>query len=423
MERPTQATADRFSRTLSNTVLKFHLDDCRSTLYAVDLAMDNLTPRTQQDYWESIKQRYSEHKTLYAQLCQDWSETPGGGDAERVNIKTKLAELRRMFQETGTRIERSDREYVRARGQYEQQKRQYFDDLCTNQEERDATAGRFYSDAQVRMGLSAMDVTRTHVLVTLAAYASTGGKPILEDVPFSAKEGELSSVKDIGSYVSLVDQQGRDFGVPLEIEYDRLHSLDGIIVTLAFARDPALNRRPAQLAVKPSPLGNRGPLALTMPSDQDSDRLARALGTGDLLLLGQSDASEQVDTETRVILCRREGMHLKVPVLLDIHGVDTKCSMLLDTGASVTVLAKSVYNKGLARPFAGLRTIRLKTANGPMTCPVDVLRVSTTAYTRTIPVALTNDSMSLLGANYFAGHRITIDLDRECVYIHPVEKQ
>jgi len=38
-------------------------------------------------------------------------------------------------------------------------------------------------------------------------------------------------------------------------------------------------------------------------------------------------------------------------------------------------------------------------------------------------VALTNDSVSLLGANYFAGHRITIDLERECIYVHPNEEK
>ena len=93
--------------------------------------------------------------------------------------------------------------------------------------------------------------------------------------------------------------------------------------------------------------------------------------------------------------------------------------MILDTGASVTVLAKSLYSQGIAKPLDSLPRLRMKTANGIITCPVDTLQISTSAYTNRIPVALTNDSISLLGANYFAGHRITIDLKNECIYIHP----
>ena len=150
---------------------------------------------------------------------------------------------------------------------------------------------------------------------------------------------------------------------------------------------------------------------------------ARGAELADLVKPGQVNAGGLASSGTQVIHCRRVGMHRKVPVRLDIHGVEVKCAMLLDTGASVTVLPKSVYRRGLARPLSGLRRIRLKTANGPMTCPVDRLHVSTTAYGRTLPVALTNDSVALLGANYFEGYRITIDLDRACIYVHPVEKQ
>ncbi len=69
--------------------------------------------------------------------------------------------------------------------------------------------------------------------------------------------------------------------------------------------------------------------------------------------------------------------------------------------------------------MAELETMRLTTANGTISCPVDTLRVSTAACAKTIPVALTDSSMSLLGADYFAGHMFTIDLDGECIYVHP----
>jgi predicted aspartyl protease len=170
-------------------------------------------------------------------------------------------------------------------------------------------------------------------------------------------------------------------------------------------------------------LGNNVTLALGIPSGQDRNRYASGAELDDLVKPGQVNAAGLARGGPQVIHCQRVGMHLKVPVRLDIHGVEVKCSMLLDTGASLIVLPKSVYNRGLARPLSGLRRIRLKTANGPMTCPVDRLHVSTTAYGKTLSVALSNDSTSLLGANYFLGYRITIDLDRECIFVHSAEKQ
>jgi len=175
VDKSAQATrplANEFNRTLSHTVLNFRLDDCRSTLHSINRAIDNLNAKTQQDYWESIKQRYAEHKTLYAQLRQAWSEASGQGSAERVNIQAKLAELRLMFQETGTRIERSDKVYAQSREQYEAQKKKDFDELRADQASRNSAEARFHADAQGSMGITALDLTAKHVLVTLAAYSN-----------------------------------------------------------------------------------------------------------------------------------------------------------------------------------------------------------------------------------------------------------
>jgi len=324
-----------------------------------------------------------------------------------------------MLLETGKRLERSDSEYTQQRSQYELRKRQYFGELQSTQKEKESTAGPFYADAKMKIGLTATDVRLRHVLVTLEAYASESATPVSEDNIDSTQKAGLSSAEGLEDYVNLLDQHGRDLGPPQEIQYDRLHSIDGLIVTMAFGRDPESERTPIQLRIKPSALGNAGPFTLTIPPDQESARLARAL-EGDVLLQStQSNGPAFTDTEIQVIRCQRENMHLKVPVQVNINGVEVKTAMLLDTGASVTVLSKSVYNRGLARPMADLKTMRLTTANGPITCPVDTLRVSTAAYARSIPVVLTDSSMSLLGADYFAGHRLTIDLEKERIYVHP----
>jgi predicted aspartyl protease len=156
-----------------------------------------------------------------------------------------------------------------------------------------------------------------------------------------------------------------------------------------------------------------------MPSNTHNAHVTNPLKTEELFSIDPSDDPNRANTQATVIRCQRAGMHLKVPVTLDIHGVKINAAMILDTGASVTVLAKSLYSQGLAKPLDSLPRIRMKTANGMITCPVDTLEISASTYTNKIPVALTNDSTSLLGANYFAGHRITMDLKNECIYIHP----
>ncbi len=414
----------QFRRSLSPTALKFGLYNCRSALHDVNRAIDKLTAKTQLAYWEFVKERFSASEARYVRLCEDGSEAARCGAVEQASIQQKLAELESMLLETGNRMERSNREYVQQRRLYELRKRQDFIDRQSEQTKKDSTARCFYADARIKIGLTAMEETFSHVLVTLEAYAHRPGTPVSEEqTPSTPKEG-LSSAEGLEDYVHLVDQHSHVLGPPQEIQYDRLHALDGLIVTMAFVRDPLSERTPIQLKIKPSVLGNAAPITLVIPPDQESERLARIL-EGEILEVdahlqaAHSDEPTSTSTGIKVIRCQRENMHLKVPVKVHINGMEVKTAMLLDTGASVTVLSKSVYNRGLARPMAELKTMRLATANGPMTCPVDTLRVSTTAYARSIPVALTDESMSLLGANYLAGHRLTIDLDRECIYVHP----
>jgi len=269
--------------------------------------------------------------------------------------------------------------------------------------------------------LSAVDRLPHHLLVTIEVYANaamTSSRESLEKVPASQQRG-LSSVQGLEKDICLIDQRGVAFGPPEEVAYDRLRTVNGLIVTLAFERQQNSDRIPDQLRIGPSPFENNMPITLAIPLTTDKNHLVNPFKTAGLFLRGPSDDPNQVNRQMNVIRCQRAGMHLKVPVTLDIHGVKIKTHMILDTGASVTVLAKSVYSRGVAKPLDSLPQIRMKTANGMITCPVDTLQISTGDYTNKIPVALTSDSTSLLGANYFAGHRITMDLKNECLYIHP----
>jgi len=343
------------------------------------------------------------------------------GDDVRISVKTRLNELGQMFQTTDNRMGDCEKDYTQARQYYEAKKKQYFEAFEDDQRDGHAAEGRFYTDASMILGLSGIDILPQHVLVTIEAYDKTATKQPCESnekVPTSRQRG-LSSIQGLEKQIRLIDKQGVEFGPPVETEYDRLYTVNGIIVTLAYERHPDSGKIPDRLLIEPSTFKNSIPISLTILLNTHKNHVNDPLKTAELFLIDQSDSPNQVNKQTNVIPCQRAGMHLKVPVTLDIHGVKIETAMILDTGASVTVLAKSLYSQGIAKPLDSLPRVRMKTANGIITCPVDTLQVSTSAYTNKIPVALTNDSISLLGANYFAGHRITIDLKNECIYIHP----
>jgi hypothetical protein len=423
-ERDVQPTPDRFSHTLAITTLNFSIDDCRTNLHAVNRVMTDLDGRTQRDHWASSRQRYEALKATYHQICQQWVDMERErvvGDETRISVKTRLNELGQMFEATDNRMGECEKDYAQARQSYEAKKKQFFEAFEDDLRDRHAAEGRFYTDASMILGLSAIDLLPRHVLVTIEAYAHAAmASPMQSDekVTPSHQEG-LSSIQGLDKQIRLIDHKGAGFGPPVDTEYDRLYTVNGLIVTLAYERHPDSGRIPDKLLIKPSPFNNSMPIALTIPLTAHMDNVANALETAELLLMNPSGDLNQVNKSMKVIRCQRVGMHLKVPVTLDIHGVEIKTDMILDTGASVTVLAKSVYSQGLAKPLDSLPRIRMKTANGFITCPVDTLQISTLAYTNKIAVALTNDSTSLLGANYFAGHRITMDLKNECLYIHP----
>ena len=423
-DRDIELKPSRFSQTLAINVLNFSIDDCRRNLHAVNRTINDLNARTQRDHWESSKQRYEALKATYRQMCQQWADMERErviGDEVRIPVKTRLNELGQMFQTTDNRIGDCEKDYTQARQYYEAKKKQFFEAFEDDQQDRHAAGGRFYTDASMTLGLSAIDILPQHVIMTIEAYAKTAMKQPWqsnEKVPESRQRG-LSSIQGLEKQIRLIDKQGLEFGPPVETEYDRLCTVDGLIVTLAYERHPDSGKIPDRLLIEPSTFKNSIPISLTILLNAHKNHVSNPMKAAEFFLTGQSDGPDRVNKQTNVIRCQRAGMHLKVPVTLDIHGVKIKTAMILDTGASVTVLAKSLYSQGIAKPLDSLPRIRMKTANGIITCPVDTLQISTSAYTNKVPVALTNDSISLLGANYFAGHRITMDLKNECIYIHP----
>ena len=258
------------------------------------------------------------------------------------------------------------------------------------------------------VGLSSVERLPQHLLVTVEAYP--------QNIPNNVTDRRLSTINGIEGRMHLVDAQGRRLGRPAETVYDRLSSVDGLIVTLAYKKLPHSKYKPTQLVVEPSALFNHKPIVLAVPSERDT-RMVRRSDLDEIVSLAQTPTPDS--SPPTVIDCQRQGLQLKVPVVLNIHGVKVRTIMLLDTGASLTVVAASVYQQGLAKPLDSLRRIQVKTANGIITCPVDKIAVSTTAYTKELFVALTNDATSLLGADYFSGRRFTVDLQNKRIIVDP----
>ncbi len=119
------------------------------------------------------------------------------------------------------------------------------------------------------------------------------------------------------------------------------------------------------------------------------------------------------------IPCKRAGPHLMVPVSLDIHGRLVETELLLDTGASITLVPRSVYVRGNAKPIESLPRRKLQTVGGYVTACIDQIGISTAGYSRATAVAISDADSQLLGANYFEGSVFTIDLEGESVYVHP----
>ncbi|MFZ3138553.1 MAG: retropepsin-like aspartic protease [Thermodesulfovibrionales bacterium] len=116
---------------------------------------------------------------------------------------------------------------------------------------------------------------------------------------------------------------------------------------------------------------------------------------------------------------KRKGNHLLVPVLIDIHGTQIDTELLLDTGASITTIPYSLYTRGNPINLNSLRKEQFQTVNGIVIAHIDQLKLKTAAYTKEIEIAISDNDVSLLGANYFEGNVYTIDLINECIYIHP----
>ena len=112
--------------------------------------------------------------------------------------------------------------------------------------------------------------------------------------------------------------------------------------------------------------------------------------------------------------------HMFIPVTVYGDYASHDEMMMLDTGASMTVLPKKVvektFNKGDDK--IALKQETFSTAKGTMICPIIDRNIVIGGIDKFIPVAINeNDNISLLGMNFFNDKNYIIDTKNEYIYI------
>jgi predicted aspartyl protease len=132
----------------------------------------------------------------------------------------------------------------------------------------------------------------------------------------------------------------------------------------------------------------------------------------------QGESFTQFNSTT--IQCEMHQGHLFLPIeIIGSSNVQT-CVALLDTGASVTTVSRSIIlQTGLGENelrFAPRRSFN--TANGSMSCSVVQREVNIEGFRKRIEVAVNEiDEVNLLGMNYFRGMKYIVDSQNACIYI------
>lgn len=109
--------------------------------------------------------------------------------------------------------------------------------------------------------------------------------------------------------------------------------------------------------------------------------------------------------------------HIFVPAIV---GGAYECLMMLDTGASMTVISKESVERTTyeGENLSKLETRTFSTAKGLMTCPIIKRNISVAGIDKELPVAINvNDRFNLLGVDFFKDYNYIIDSMDNCIYI------
>jgi predicted aspartyl protease len=154
----------------------------------------------------------------------------------------------------------------------------------------------------------------------------------------------------------------------------------------------------------------------------DNSMLAQLKSDERLLPDVKQLATAQGSTFTRfnsiTVKCENYNSHLYLPIEISGSNGIVTCLALLDTGASTTMLSYEIIAQ-TGRGNLDTATRRsFSTANGTINCPIVRREVNVGGLRKNIEIAVNqDDSISLLGMNYFEGMEYIIDFGKSAIYI------
>lgn len=116
--------------------------------------------------------------------------------------------------------------------------------------------------------------------------------------------------------------------------------------------------------------------------------------------------------------CKDVEGHILVPVSIDGDTTRVSCYMLLDTGASKSMISREVWQKTGGGNYGQMPQQLFSTAGGSASHRMAERHFNVEGVTATLSVAVNfNDEMNLLGVDFFEGKRYVIDAEGPSLYI------
>lgn len=425
-ERPTAFTLSLTRADLITKMVGFRMD-----LDRIEKDIDKVTPQTPPDKWKSIVNKFAELRTTHRSLNGRFAHYEKDKRKANINkdddyLQELLKHNERRIEELSVRMQRTGERYAVDRRKWEEQKAKYEEHLVKCLREAGVAEGLIYTDSKLVVCINSVVVMSESVSVIVGTYLReppTGNSTSSFLMWMEHMRGTLgfAGLTDdyLRSRIFAYSMDGASMGFPTRTKVNRLSMINGFVTALTYEGKVKAENDSLKVVIEQAAFNSETEIQFQIPSDEIIF-ITNTASTDDHVSASPiDDAANRLPKRLKVIQCQREGMHLRVPTELNIHGKKIKTDMLLDTGASVTVISKELYSKGQTVPTEKLQKQRIQTANGLVDCFIDILGISTIAYSRKVEVAIVDDCLPLLGANYFAGHVFTVDLDNQCVYVHP----
>ena len=339
-----------------------NISRCSRLLREVDEAIDKVTPQTLPDKWQSIIDDFAELKTTYPKLRERHRVLNNyfmGRDDALVEVlyveQEELKDIERMIENLSTRIQRSKGRYTVDRRKYKEQKKKYSEHMIKCLKETGIAEKFIYADSKVVVCVDSVAMMSENIIVIVGAYLTEPPKQkaLTGRIAWWNRMGR--SVDDVERRIFAYGMDGESLGSPIQAKYDYFSMVSGRVVALAYEGTLKAGTGNLRLVIEQAAFNSEAEIEFEIPYDEITiapDTITVADQVTDSPVY---DAMGRLPNRLEVIQCQREGMHLMVPTELNIHGTKIKTDMLLDTGASVTVISKQLYSKGQTIPFEKLQ--------------------------------------------------------------------